>query len=73
MELTEHEKRLVIRGISIGLGLMKQGMTAEFVGKYMDALGEGWAVFPAENEEEEFLALVMEANSAISVFAQGRQ
>jgi len=68
--MTDHERRLVLRGMSIARGLLKNtGCTHDsIVRAYQESLADAWNLNDDGNAiyREEFKQLVLEINAAIA-------
>ena len=68
--MTDHERRLVLRGISIARGLLKNTQCTHdsIVRAYRESLADAWNLNDEGNAiyREEFKQLVLEINAAIA-------
>jgi hypothetical protein len=66
--MSEHERRLVLRGMSLARGILKNTNCDHHVvvRNYQEQLAVAWDLQPTPTEEAEFVALVKEINDAIA-------
>jgi hypothetical protein len=66
--MTDHEKRLVLRGMSIARGILMDESRdpLDSLTAYQRLLADAWAIDGAVEHRAEFMALVEEINDAIA-------
>lgn len=67
MTLTERDKRMLIRGMSLARSILKNGGTSEAILTYQEQMADAWNLPVGAFEADEFRTIVEQINDAIAL------